>query len=253
MKKFTNIVLMINILLLGVALQARAAVTLDVIQQSQQLIVVITPSWQADKGKLYLFERASTQQPWQAIGQPAPVFVGKNGMGWAPNEQHEQLSGPIKQEGDGKSPAGIFKLGAAFGHNPITDQRMKLQYIPLKPTTICVADPHSRYYGRIIDSNQIAKQDWDKQKVEMMSHYTQQYAQGIVIDYNNDGTLPTGGSCIFLHIHSAAGTLGCTAMTAAMITKLWQWLAPDVNPLLIQLPKESYLQLKKTWELPVLG
>ena len=47
-------------------------------------------------------------------------------------------------------------------------------------------------------------------------------------------------------------TEGCTAMARENIEKLLKMLEPAKNPVLIQLPADSYKQFQKTWKLPKL-
>lgn len=86
-------------------------------ETSRQLIVVTTPGWNALQGTAQRYERHG--QGFQKVGEPFAIVVGKNGMAWGtglttptPDQQ------PLKHEGDGKAPAGIFKLGGAFGYAP---------------------------------------------------------------------------------------------------------------------------------------
>ena len=46
-------------------------------------------------------------------------MFGKNGLAWGKGiaDNLDQRDGPVKHEGDGKAPAGIFKLGTAFGYD----------------------------------------------------------------------------------------------------------------------------------------
>ena len=222
------------------------------INQSRQLVVVVTDSWNNVKGSMQTFERANTTDPWHATGPAWPVVVGQNGLGWDDNlKSYADSSNPIKQEGDQKAPAGAFRLGPAFGFAASADSQLKLPYIPVTAATICVDDPKSRYYGKIIDSSKVPAKDWNS--AENMREQDPQYQRGIVVDYNTDGKMLGAGSCIFIHIHGVSddkGTAGCTAMQANYIPRLWTWLNPEAKPVLVQLPKDQYLKFQKQWNLP---
>jgi D-alanyl-D-alanine dipeptidase len=66
---------------------------------------------------------------------------------------------PIKREGDHKSPAGIFRLGDAFGYAPQKPDGWRAHYLPITPSTQCVDDPQSQFYNRILDSSTVTG-DW---------------------------------------------------------------------------------------------
>lgn len=224
------------------------------LNQSQQLIVVTTDNWDTYQGYLQPYERSAPNQPWQSAGKGWPVVVGKAGLGWGNNYKKYALNGPIKQEGDKKAPAGAFTLGSAFGFSSVADPQLKLPYIPITADTICVDDPHSKYYGKIIDKSKIATKDWDS--AEIMIEKDPAYIQGFVVNYNIHGEMPNGGSCIFMHIKGSPnsdGTAGCTAMVQNNVTWLWHWLDPKKRPLLVQMPKTQYMELQKAWGLPVLS
>src|SRR6516162_1076457 len=51
-------------------------------QDCSQLIVAIAPDWNSMHGRMQLFERARGND-WTALGPPAPVLFGKNGLAWA--------------------------------------------------------------------------------------------------------------------------------------------------------------------------
>ncbi len=87
--------------------------------RSTQLIVVTTPDWTATQGHLQRYQRATPRQPWEPVGPSIPIVVGKGGLGWgAGTVPIPDEAGPIKQEGDGRAPAGVFPLGTAFGYAP---------------------------------------------------------------------------------------------------------------------------------------
>ena len=54
----------------------------DPFARSTQLIVVATSDWSAVEGRLVRYERATPREPWRPLGEPIPIVVGKNGLGW---------------------------------------------------------------------------------------------------------------------------------------------------------------------------
>ena len=85
--------------------------------QSNQAVLVLADGWESRNGRMCLFERAPGRA-WKAVGAPIPVMLGKNGMAWGAGLHGDAGPGPAKKEGDGKAPAGIFRLGPAFGSQP---------------------------------------------------------------------------------------------------------------------------------------
>jgi zinc D-Ala-D-Ala dipeptidase len=110
-----------------------------------QAVVVTTKDWSAVKGNARLFERKSLKTAWKQVGKSFPIVVGKNGLGWSsgyPDKRNmKDLPNPYKKEGDGKSPAGIFSLTAAFGSS---EQKVNLPFTQLTETTECVDDSKSK-------------------------------------------------------------------------------------------------------------
>jgi L,D-peptidoglycan transpeptidase YkuD (ErfK/YbiS/YcfS/YnhG family) len=233
----------------------------DALTSSTQLIVVTTPEWNSVEGRLQRFERATVQEAWRPVGDPIPIVVGKNGLAWGigviPTEARV-ADEPVKSEGDGKSPAGVFALGTAFGYASQPLPGTKLPYLPLTPSIECVDDVDSKYYNRVLDRSSVAP-DWNSS--EHMRNAGESYRWGIVVDHNgtvagagSKPPVPGGGSCVFLHIwHSHdQGTTGCTAMEQANVETMLTWLDPARKPLLVQLPQSAYARLIQRWRLPEL-
>jgi D-alanyl-D-alanine dipeptidase len=218
------------------------------LKQSKELILVITKNWYANQGKLQYFQRKNGA--WHAISRPFKIFVGKTGLAWNAAYHKFNLSGPYKTEGDNKSPAGAFPLKYSFGFAQTKDKKIKLKYIPLKNSSVCVADSSSKYYNQIIDREKVTAIDWQDQEI-MRS--TTQYRYGIFVDYNRPNAQPYYGSCIFVHIWNqpnSRGTAGCTSMAEKNLKKLLYWLNPSDNPVIVQLPQKQYALLKSSWQLP---
>jgi len=228
---------------------------------STQMIVVVTPGWDAVQGRLQRFERTDTHESWRPVGEPYAVVAGSKGMGWgigliAAGDHGVRIeTEPMKVEGDGKSPAGVFALGTAFGDAAQPLPGLKLPYLVLTPSIECVDDASSKSYNRIVD-RATAAPDWNSS--EHMRDVGEAYRWGIVIDHNATipgriAPRPEGGSCVFLHIwHSPdQGTAGCTAMTRDNLESLLLWLDPARRPVLVQLPEPAYRRLAVPWSLPL--
>ncbi|HWX53118.1 MAG TPA: L,D-transpeptidase family protein [Verrucomicrobiae bacterium] len=221
------------------------------LKSSNQLIVVITPDWYYVEGYLQRYERAGPRTPWKAVGNSITVVVGKNGLGWGAGIVRADVHAgdPIKKEGDGKAPAGIFRLSTAFGYAPQEKSGWTIPYVPLTPTVECVDDTNSKFYNRVLDRGTVAP-DWNSS--EHMLRDDELYRWGIVVDHNTRPTKPGGGSCIFVHIWRGRGqgTVGCTAMPQEELEAVLAWLDPRKEPLLVQLPLLQYRTVRTRWKLP---
>src|SRR5664279_3320721 len=100
-------------LLLFFANAANSLQSMHLPDETQQVLLVVAPSWTSTTGTLTMFQKSHGE--WLPVGSEIPVVLGRNGLAWAAGTQHELKDGPVKAEGDGKAPAGIFKLGPAFG------------------------------------------------------------------------------------------------------------------------------------------
>lgn len=220
----------------------------------QQLVTVIVPNWDTVQGVLQRYERNSIDEAaWIPVGESIPVVIGKNGIaiGIGLHKRSEFAdSFPLKREGDGKSPAGIFTFGTLFG---FADEMpaLKMSYIMLRPDTEAVDDPDSLYYNQIVKRSEISYPDWTSSE---MMHTIPLYEIGLVINHNYPIIVAGAGSAIFMHIWRGdeSGTGGCTAMQKKHLEHIMNWLDRDKNPLIVQLPFESYKKLQSKWNLPAL-
>jgi zinc D-Ala-D-Ala dipeptidase len=235
-------------LILATGLSVQAADLSSLPANCRQCLIVTTASWDATAGELQFCER-STGRAWQIVGPPVSVRIGKRGLAWGRGLLSTGgLPGPEKREGDDKAPAGIFRLGSAFGYareKPAT----KLPYLPLSPQIVAVDDPQSRYYNQLIDEAKVRRIDW--RTAEKMILRDDRYKWGIVVQHNVPPQ-PGAGSCIFLHVwkNAETATTGCTAMPEAAILDLIHRLDPSRRPLLIQLPAPLYNEMRVRWNLP---
>ncbi|WP_457607576.1 L,D-transpeptidase family protein [Nitratifractor sp.] len=200
--------------------------------ESGQLLIVASDGWSSSRAKLWRFEKIGKR--WKRQGTAIPVVIGRNGMAWGrgigpvPRVKGE----PVKREGDGRNPAGIFRLPFLFGEGK---SRFRYLYRRMSDAHHCVDDPRSRYYNRIVDSRRVKR---DYRSYERMKFPSGLYSYGIFVDHNPQ-RVPGAGSCIFLHIKKPGGkpTVGCTAMSRNDLLRVMGWLDPAKHPLLIQAPR----------------
>lgn len=199
----------------------------------RQLVVVLTEHFSSVAGQLYAFEEGSDTALFSF-----PVVVGKKGMAWGRGGQSDcRLTDPQKNEGDAKSPAGLFSLTSLFGSVPISG--VKMPFLLVTKRHFCVDDPASRSYNVIVDETEVVK-DW--KSAEEMLRKDSLYEKGVVINHNVDPITPGMGSCIFMHCwrNASCGTAGCTAMSPENLDRLIHWLDRSLDPYLVQTPKEGY-------------
>ncbi|MEM1055982.1 MAG: L,D-transpeptidase family protein [Bacteroidota bacterium] len=225
---------------------------------SQQMVLVITPDWRATHGTLRTFERTS-DGPWQEVDEATPVVVGRSGLGWG-RGLHPAQEGPQKREGDGRAPAGVFDLTAAFGYAEA--ETTGLSYVRAMPSVKCVDDAESAFYNLVVDQAEVTK-DWKSR--ERMRRADSLYSVGVVVAHNGPGVssrlvpeaggpkpVAGAGSCIFLHVWRGPGssTAGCTAMPSAALRSVMNWLDTDRQPVLVQLPNVEAERVRDAWGLP---
>jgi hypothetical protein len=225
------------------------------LHSSSQLLVVTTSDWNGIPGTIQRYQRDNPGGKWHPVGSPIAVVVGKSGLAWGAGVVPFQwlkapgAEDPIKKEGDGKAPAGIFRLSTSFGYAPLQEGDWKMPYLRLTDSVECVDDPASEFYNRISDRSRV-RPDWKSS--EHMLRNDELYRWGIVVDHNSSPPRAGDGSCIFLHIWrgQGQGTVGCTAMPRDHLESLLAWLDPAKKPLLVQLPIAEYKRLRHKLNLP---
>lgn len=249
MKEFGFYLLMAVSIMSADTMQMNSSLS-EALAESRQLILGATSGWDAVGGEMKLYERDPANNQWRAVGEKIPVVVGRNGMAWGKGLHGDAIGeGPVKQEGDGRAPAGVFSLGSAFGYAPPEQAGdVKLPYVQSVETLECVDDPQSAHYNRIVDRARVENADWKSS--ERMRRDDEQYRWGVVVDHNTNGA-PGCGSCIFMHIWESPGkgTAGCTAMNLSSIERLRRWLDAKKRPILIQLPRAEFERLREAWGL----
>src|ERR1039457_605473 len=191
-----NALFLIYLSITGITTNAQLDQYKHFIKNNNQVIYVTTPSAASLKGNLLMYERKNKKGSWRLVDSFA-ITVGKNGIARDTSGRlqiTEDLL--IKKEGDGKSPAGIFRLGPVFSYNKL--RKLKMPFQQVDTTDICVDDINSAYYNRLTNLDTVKNKDWNS--FEYMKRMDDQYEYGIWVKYNNETYTPGRGSCIFLHI-----------------------------------------------------
>jgi L,D-peptidoglycan transpeptidase YkuD (ErfK/YbiS/YcfS/YnhG family) len=188
-----------------------------VLHRATRLIIVTAPTMDATKAVVRTFARKSPAATWTAQSTAEPAVVGASGIAWGhPFVSYAKTGEPIKQEGDKRSPAGLYRLGATFGFAK-EDRPGHMQLAP--GAQFCVHDPKSPLYGRIVARSKVGENTGG----EDMGTFPL-YKRGIVIDYAPRARAKAG-SCIFLHVWGGegVGTAGCVALPEERVVQLQEW------------------------------
>ena len=169
--------------------------TLEAAKDATQLIVVIGNRQDPAKSRLDWYKRDADGKLVQVMSKEA--VSGMNGITMQ------------KQEGDKKTPSGVYRFTMAFGlkANPGTI----LPYHQIVDGDYYVDDGNSQYYNKLANTKQVQK-DWNS--AEDLMAQAPQYNYGLVLDYNPECT-PGKGSATFLHCPKSwnnTGTSGCISI-----------------------------------------
>lgn len=212
-----------------------------------QLLVVVNNGWDSVQGKLYAFKKEHGKWRLQFSN---PVVLGSKGLAVGDGLIKLTIKGPVKHEGDKRSPAGIFSIGTAFGYAEKKDAAwIKNRYVRAFDTLICVDDINSSNYNKLVDKD-TARHDYNS--FEYMHLKKVYYKWGLFINHNSGKVVPGDGSCIFMHIweDDHTGTDGCTAMTESNMLRVLHWINAKERPLLVQMPKDVYHIIKRQFGFP---
>lgn len=208
----------------------------------EQLVIVTTQNAGDTRGLLHTYEKVRDRENWYLVSGPVPVVIGRNGLARGHGLIDIDIPDlPLKKEGDGRSPAGIFTFGHVFGYAPAEQfKELKMPYLQITDVIECIDDSQSGYYNQLIDTGELDEKDWGSS--EKMIRYSGWYDQGIFINNNVDPIVAENGSCIFYHnwVSPDEVTAGCTAMDPAALLNLIKWIDFKRDPLCIQLPIEAY-------------
>ncbi len=207
---------------------------------SEQLLIVISDDFNATTATLQRYEIQNGR--FQSVGAKIDVNLGRSGLGWSHSELEipHRLDEPLKREGDGRAPAGIFYITGSFGYTPRPNSKMP--HIQSTPDLICVDDVNSSAYNTIVPRSTAP----DATSFEQMRRSDALYALGLTLSHNSQRT-PYHGSCVFLHVEKdiQTPTAGCTSMSYENLDTVAQWLDIRKKPLLIQVPKHYFPEVMK--------
>ena len=226
----------------------------DPLRGAQQLVLVTTDGWDDAQGMARRFERPDDAAPWTEVAS-FPVSIGRHGSAWGTglHAAADVDDGPRKREGDGRAPAGIFRIGTAFGYP--ASAATALPYAAMDEGDWCIDVADSPLYNRIVNVREVGKDavagSTEPMRRDLHAGGDVRYRLGFVIEHNPQARAG-GGSCIFAHLWRQSGetTAGCTAMDEAAMQDLLAWLDDARRPLFVLLPRPAYDEFRAAWRLP---
>jgi len=248
----TSIVVLLVLVCMSTTASSAAADTSPIDALTRQVVLVVTPDWAATQGTLTAFERVPGG-PWRQHGRNHTVWVGRAGCGWGRGFHPHGVAGPRKREGDGRSPAGVFAIGSAFG--AAADCETGLDYRPMTGDDWCIDRPESPHYNRIVNVRDVGAAAVAG-STEPMRHDVHRdddaYDLGFMIGHN-PACERDAGSCIFAHLVAdpPRPTAGCTAMTRVKLQALLRWLRKDAEPRFALMPADVAVEVAAAWGLPL--
>ncbi|WP_246198125.1 hypothetical protein [Solidesulfovibrio aerotolerans] len=219
--------------------------------QCRQLVVVTAADVRATRGTLRRLARTAPDAPWAEVGQPVPCQLGRNGLG-AGRGLGQGVAGPAKRQGDGRTPAGLFTLPAAFGYATAESAGaagVRLPYTAVTDRVSCVTDPASPLFGRVAGPGERPEGGL---RQDRMVRDDGANVWGVVIGHNSGAADPEAGTCLFVNVRPVAGppTGGSIGIPTESAAALAAWLDPTAKPLLAVLPEGDYRSLAPVWGLP---
>lgn len=180
-----------------------------------QLLVVYTGQPQSYIAVFVALEKKENH--WVVKQSPIVARIGKNGF----------AQPQLKEEGDGKSPTGIFRLGKLFSYEKQLHTLMENAQTTKEDKWI--DDVNSPDYNTYISGSTDAK------SYENLLLNNDIYKYCTVIEYNTNPVIKGKGSAIFFHlgIKKPYFTLGCVAINEEYMKLMVDWLNPKLNPSII--------------------
>lgn len=168
---------------------------------------------------------------WIQAMPPMPGVIGKNGFA---------LAGE-KQEGDGRTPSGIYRLERAFGDR--AESPTRLDYRQATADDLWVDDVNSPDYNRRVQRGETSAVSFEE-----MRRPDDLYRYGIVVEYNTDPVVPGKGSAIFFHLWKGEGvpTAGCVALAEPDLLRILGWLDPAKKPVTVMGNEETLQAISAT-------
>ncbi len=222
----------------------------------EQAIIGMAKGWDNSHVVLSLVEKNSKGQ-WVRVLGPYAGRLGKNGLVWGLGLHQNPKNARTKKEGDGRSPAGIFRVGGLWTttNTPVKRHR-SIPEVRVTAADLWVSDvSQPKLYNRYIRLPHAARTPWEIKERMRLNDYP--HSIKMLICHNTEETpgrpVVGAGSSIFFHIWRRSGqsaTLGCTTMDEKVLRAFIAYLNPKKKPVYILLTNKEYMKYRKDWRLP---
>ncbi len=220
-------------------------------RDSSQVVVGITKSWQSSHLTVSLYEK-NGMGIWHRVEGPWGGRCAKKGLAWGRGLHPLPSKASRKAEGDWRAPAGIFRIGGAWGYHKSIKKHPKLPYRQITTRDLWIENPSSPHYNHHLVLKHEPREKWEIRAQMRQEDYP--HSLKLFIAHNAlPKPIPGAGSAIFFHIwreNGARPTSGCTTMPEAQLRTLIARIDPGRNPLYVLLPKPDYDRLQGQWRLP---
>jgi L,D-peptidoglycan transpeptidase YkuD (ErfK/YbiS/YcfS/YnhG family) len=211
----------------------------------RQIVVVASDSWSSAVGILNKFEFRDGR--WCEVDAAFPVVLGRRGSAWGYGLHRAVALGPQKEDGDGRVPAGIFRLGPAFGYDKDLEPVLQFPYRQSTGEDYFIDDVTSADYNtwvRLPEGANEPKAHW--KSFEVMRRSDNLYKLGIVVQQNTAPVIRGHGSAIFFHVwrSSTTPTAGGIGLRESNLRRMIDWLTPNANPILVVAPRGELAKLR---------
>jgi L,D-peptidoglycan transpeptidase YkuD (ErfK/YbiS/YcfS/YnhG family) len=217
---------------------------------STQCIVGIAPDWNSSQVTLTAYTKVKGK--WTPALKPWNGRLGKNGLIWGLGLHPLPAGAKVKREGDMRAPAGVFRIGGAWGAHASIQKHPKLYYRQVTTRDLWVEDPASPHYNKHLVLDHEPSTAWEKKAQMKQNDYP--HTLKLFIAHNAPPRVQPGmGSAIFFHIWRGGGskpTAGCTTMEESKLREMIAWVNPDLQPVYVLLPRAEYQARKAEWKLP---
>jgi L,D-peptidoglycan transpeptidase YkuD (ErfK/YbiS/YcfS/YnhG family) len=218
--------------------------------KSSQCVVGTAKDWNSSNVTLNTYEKRGGN--WVKAGGPWTGRLGKNGLVWGLGISPLPAGAKVKSEGDMRAPAGVFRIGGAWGVHASIQKHPKLFYRQVTTRDLWVEDPASPSYNKHVVLDHEPATAWEKKQQMKQNDYP--HTLKLFIAHNAAPKISPGqGSAIFFHIWRGGGskpTAGCTTMEEKKLRELIAWVDPDKQPVYVLLPEAEYQAKKAEWKLP---
>jgi len=217
---------------------------------TQQCIVGIAKDWDSSRVTLTAYEKEG--RSWVKRLGPWEGRLGREGLVWGRGLHPLPDGGPSKREGDWRAPAGVFRIGGAWGYDATIRKHPKLAYRRITARDLWVEDSKSPSYNRHLVLDHDPATAWEKK--QQMRQNDHAHSLKLFIAHNAPPRVtPGAGSAIFFHIWRGGGskpTAGCTTLSEERLRALIAWIDPTRQPVYVLLPEAEYDRHRGDWKLP---